>query len=443
MAVNPPSTPRATRLVRDRGVGTVEYVAAILVIAVVVGVLVTVSGVGSAVTSGIRAAVCHVVADDCGPVTADEGSGLRPVDDARPPTPEEWGGRSTDPFREPPPPTEEEVQRGQEAAKEIRDYLNDDDAWYKPWTWGGDDPDHPADVIGRLTPGEIDALFDELSDDEIRRLLDVDGVPEVLRLRADPYLLHQLDGIAPDTIEPDFDDVRQNGEKPSDPATDYAYIPNAEVFGPSGSPSLDDINQGAIGDCWWLASMGALANTQEGRETIRNMITENPNGTYTVRFPDGEQVTVTPFFPVKEAGNIAYAQPNGDPPVIWPLILEKALAEREGSYGELVGGWSSKGMEALTGQKSTTYDTGDITREELQGWLDEGGVTVSSLPDDDAEGKKPYEDGRFIAGHAYVVQGITDDGRVQLYNPWGNTHATVTMEELNRYFRAVDTNSIR
>jgi hypothetical protein len=442
MAVGPPSPARILRRDGETGASFVEYLAGLLVIAVVVGVVVA-SGVGSTVLTNVKAAVCTVTGDDC---AAEGGGGSDPADTGRPasaPSEEEWGGRSTDPFEEPPAPTEEETEAGQDAAEKIRDYLGNDDAWYKPWTWGGGDPEHPRDVLAGMSPGEIDALFDELSDDEIRDLLGVDGVPEILRLRADPYLLQQLEDIAPDTIEPDFNDVRENGEKPSDPASDYGYIPNGQLFGTSGEPSLSDVNQGAIGDCWWLASMGALAQTEEGRNQIRNMIRQNPNGTYTVSFPDGEQVTVTPSFPIKEAGNTAYAQAAGDPPVVWPLVLEKALAEREGSYGPLVGGRASEGMETLTGQESTTYDTGDITQEELQGWLDEGGVTASSLTEDDADGKEAYEDGRFIAGHAYVVQDIGDDGKVRLYNPWGNTHATVTMEEFNRYFRGVDTNPIR
>lgn len=445
MTARPPLAVRPVSRDREAGVSTVEYVAMLLVLAGIVVALVATSGIGTTVASGVEAAVCRVAGGDCTPATSDRtdaGASGDTTTSSDPVTPEEWGGRSTDPFREPPEPTEDEQEAGQDAADQIRDYLGNDDAWYKPWTWGGDDPENPRDILAGMSPGEIDALFGELSDDEIRDLLGVDGVPEILRLRADPHLLQQLEGIAPDSIEPDFNDVRENGEKPSDPADGYGHIPNAELFGEDG-PSLDDINQGAIGDCWWMASMGALAQTEEGRNQLQSMITENPNGTYTVRFPDGERVTVTPFFPVKKAGNTAYAQPGGDPPVIWPLVLEKAMAEKAGGYGDLVGGRASEGMETLTGQDSSTYDTGDITQSELEGWLEEGGVTASSLQEDDSEGKEPYEDGRFVAGHAYVVQGVTSDGKVQLYNPWGTQHATVTMDEFNRYFRSVDTNPVR
>lgn len=53
----------------------------------------------------------------------------------------------------------------------------------------------------------------------------------------------------------------------------------------------DAIDQRTVGDCWFLSSVGAMASTPEGKESIKNMIEDNGDGTYTVTFPD-DPVTV-------------------------------------------------------------------------------------------------------------------------------------------------------
>ncbi|MBC6457773.1 C2 family cysteine protease [Actinomadura sp. HBU206391] len=445
MTASSPAPSRGRRRAGDTGSGPVEYIAVACLLAVITAGIIS-SGIGSAVGGGIESAVCKVAGGECERNDPGASRGTvtgGPNEVERPPTDEEWGDRSTDPFKAPPPPTEKEVERGEDAAGKIRDYLDDDSAWYEFWTWGSDGPEHPRDVLAGMSPGELNALFDRLTDDEIRRLLDVDDVVDILKLRADPYLLQRLEDIAPRSIEPDFTDVRNDGKKPGDPATDYAYLQDAKLFGASGEPTLFDIGQGSLGDCWWMASMGAMTQTPEGRELIKKMITENPNGTYTVRFADGRTVTVTPFYPVKKDGAIAYAKPNR-PPLVWPLVLEKALAERMGGYGDLVGDLGFNGMPLITGRPSAAHATGGISRSDLEGWRADGAVTVSTLDADDAAGEAAYggDVPRLIAGHEYVLQGFTSDGKVRLYNPWGNRHVTVTMDELNTLFRRVDTNPI-
>ncbi|GAA4065010.1 MULTISPECIES: C2 family cysteine protease [Actinomadura] len=415
----------------DAGEGSLSYIAVVLLIAGIAGA-VTLSGVGATVVGDIRAAVCKVGDDDCETEPR--------VFANNPPSEQEWGNRPTDPGQPPPAPTDDERKTGKEAADRIRDYLGSACAWWRVWKWGCDGTRAPRDLLAGMSPGEIQALFDELSDAEIRRLLREPGVVDVLKLRADAWLLHQLERIAPGSIEPNFTEVYED-EKSDNPATAWGSVPNARLWGNGGQPSLEDLNQGGLGDCWWLAGMGALAQTPEGRERLRNMIRQNPNGTYTVTFPDGERVTVTPYFPINKDGNLSFANPEGQPPTIWPLVLEKALAQKEGGYEEIVGGDPGNGMETLTGHDSESEDADDVSREDLQNWLRNGkAVTVSTKDEGDVDGKPIYKN-RLHANHAYVVKGITQDGKVELYNPWGYDHATLTMEEFNQYLSGVDISS--
>jgi hypothetical protein len=108
------------------------------------------------------------------------------------------------------------------------------------------------------------------------------------------------------------------------------YLP---LFGPNG-PRLTDAQQGLLNDCTWLAGFAGLAALDPAQ--IEAMITDNRDGTYTVRFPDGD-VTVDDEFFVREDGVVIYAQPAAG--VLWPLVLEKALAAyKGGSYATLDSG---------------------------------------------------------------------------------------------------------
>ncbi|GAA3943785.1 hypothetical protein GCM10023085_27190 [Actinomadura viridis] len=417
----------------DRGEGAAGYLAVILLIAVVVGTLVT-TGIPGQVVAGIRGGVCEVSqGEECEngkrpreSATEAAGDGLPRSHNPRPVTRDEWGHRSTDGLRRPPDPTEDERRRGEEVAGQVRGHLND--PWYKPWTWFDDDPPDPRDALSRMSPGELNALFGELSDDEIRRLLDMDGVPEILKVRADQYLLRRLEQIEPHSIEP---------EAPDGITHDYVVHP---LF-MKPDPELTDIAQGGVGDCWWLAGMGALAHTDKGREALKGMITENANGTYTVRFPDGESVTVTSSIAVKKDGEIAYARVSRG---MWPAILEKALAQKKGGYEKLDGGRAGEAMEILTGKPSSNHDPEDVTRTDLERWLKEGkAVAVSTKHKLFVRGKRIYEDGTLVTSHVYVVEGFTDDGKVMLYNPWGAAHAELSMKEFGNHLWDVDVNDIR
>jgi hypothetical protein len=67
------------------------------------------------------------------------------------------------------------------------------------------------------------------------------------------------------------------------------YSPvSAPLFGASG-PSINDINQGYLGDCFLLGPLAEVA--QQNPSIIESMITNNGNGTYGVRFPSRPSAT--------------------------------------------------------------------------------------------------------------------------------------------------------
>ena len=94
-----------------------------------------------------------------------------------------------------------------------------------------------------------------------------------------------------------------------------------------GEPSAEDIQQGALGDCYFLSALAVVAT----RLDIINKIfvsKETSNiGAYQVRLcKDGnwQIITVDSLFPITKNGPLAYA--NGARCQLWPAILVKAFA---------------------------------------------------------------------------------------------------------------------
>lgn len=215
------------------------------------------------------------------------------------------------------------------------------------------------------------------------------------------------------------------------------------LYPPDHPFGLDDMRQGAIGDCYFLAGMIALADQDPG--ALSNLISPNPNGSFTVTFADGSQQVVTPDFPVdpdRTDGRPAFANPGpgAQGGELWFMILEKAYAQKEGGWGPIVGGNQRYAIEELTGRDSNWIDNDDATLANLQERFERGeilGLNTIDRPDDvehedwlddpdtpDAFKPTTAADGtvteaRLYQNHAFVVVGVdADAGTISVINPW-------------------------
>lgn len=145
-----------------------------------------------------------------------------------------------------------------------------------------------------------------------------------------------------------------------------------------GPPSMEDINQGGVGDCWFLAAMGA--ELKHNPNFVQQHLRNNGNGTYTVTlYQDGKpvQVTVDGSVPTDNNGNgmpFVHGDPNwGTGGPTWPAIYEKAFAQLHGSYkGIDSGGYGSEEMSLLTGRKSAKLDPSMIPLQAVADQLAHG-----------------------------------------------------------------------
>jgi hypothetical protein len=69
------------------------------------------------------------------------------------------------------------------------------------------------------------------------------------------------------------------GESNLNPVYKTSTLP---LYGSSGAPTFQDVNQGYVGDCYFVSSLGEVA--LKDPSAIENMISSNGNGTYGVRF---------------------------------------------------------------------------------------------------------------------------------------------------------------
>lgn len=219
---------------------------------------------------------------------------------------------------------------------------------------------------------------------------------------------------------------------------------DARLF-PQGLASIrpDHVRQGDYGTCTLLAAASALAATPKGKQAIFEMIREQADGSFEVRFPGEAPLRVKR---PTDAELILYASSGSDG--IWLSVLEKAFVTkmeqthagkgREAAETAVNGGqYLSEGIRLLTGKPATDGTVPDTPLSQLRAFVAErvaaGQLLLATLDPDSAQakgkalkekttrGESLYADG-LVGLHAYSVIGYdaaTD--RIQLHNPWGHT----------------------
>jgi hypothetical protein len=211
--------------------------------------------------------------------------------------------------------------------------------------------------------------------------------------------------------------------------TDYEYV-NGSLF--QGGISPDDVAQGGLGDCWYVAALASAAHDKPS--SISDMFIDNQDGTYTVRFyRDGvaDYVTVDRFLPTS-SGSAYYAGWNGGSysesnNELWVALAEKAYAQINES-GWLQRGGSNDGINsfsALSGGRSF------IPMQHITGLTASNPGTSVSKADMIARVNSDNLVCFGRQGHAYAVTNYDSiTGRFHLHNPHGHSHLDLTWEQL-------------
>ncbi len=200
--------------------------------------------------------------------------------------------------------------------------------------------------------------------------------------------------------------------------------------GTSSPISVTDINQGQMGDCYLLSSIGEIALLDPG--WITQMIHANADGTETVTLYEASNgslptfgttaykavsIGVTNTFPSNSVNNGANQDVLNGQKEIWVQVLEKAMATLYGGYNGIAnGGIPSIAMEELTGNTATSTWAGGISLSQLQ-----SDIAAGDLITFDTENAATLPYGLF-GDHAYMFDSLTTVNgtvMVNLLNPWG------------------------
>jgi Calpain family cysteine protease len=198
--------------------------------------------------------------------------------------------------------------------------------------------------------------------------------------------------------------------------------------------SYSDVDQGAVGDCYFMASLGAVA--LKNPTAISNMFTDNGDGTFTVRFFNNgtaDYVTVDRYLPTYNWGGFVYANDSSGMAYddtrneLWVALAEKAYAQINESgwigqdnvntYAGIGGGWAKLPLEQIMGH---TASANFINMDAMWNAFSAGSsVALHSNGSTEAG---------VVGNHVYVLTGFNyATGRYTLYNPWGGSDGPVEL----------------
>jgi hypothetical protein len=197
------------------------------------------------------------------------------------------------------------------------------------------------------------------------------------------------------------------------------------LYGPGGVPTVAGVNQGALGDCFFLAAVASVVARDP--QQIMGLIADNQDGTYTVSFPNQAAQTVSGPTDA-EIAQYAASKGNG----FWVTLLEKAYGRiqdpdaaipSEGA-DTLVGGSLAGGIAFITGHSVNTdmisMNARDTIKARLTEAFTDGRIVTASI-----RKAMPWTNGRtdidLPMGHAYSVTGWDEASEVlTIRNPWGH-----------------------
>ena len=194
------------------------------------------------------------------------------------------------------------------------------------------------------------------------------------------------------------------------------------------SLSMDDVEQGQLGNCYFLSVLSELANRPEIYDKIFITKERTKNGCYLVRFlirGIPKVVCVDDFFPSTPKGQFAFAMSG--PRELWVQVLEKAWAKINTSYAATIAGIPSESFSTLSEAPCVTYIHRKYKVDDLWKMLKKAKAMGYYLATNTKANPNAEKYG-LVEGHAYSLTNLEEfeigNGKmlrlIQLRNPWGN-----------------------
>lgn len=196
-----------------------------------------------------------------------------------------------------------------------------------------------------------------------------------------------------------------------------------------GGTEAVDINQGQLGDCYFLTVLGAAANESDATLISSCFYASELNSAgvmLVALYINGkrEWVLVDDFLPAYASGTPAFVHSKqvGE---IWPCLLEKAWAKVHGTYARVESGQISIAAQHVLGIPGADWnldrDTAEKVNQEIKKAANKNFLMFAST----------YGDNRnihgLVGGHAYEIvkrfeinwEGNANYELFMMRNPWG------------------------
>ncbi|MFZ4640777.1 MAG: pre-peptidase C-terminal domain-containing protein [Nodosilinea sp.] len=228
-------------------------------------------------------------------------------------------------------------------------------------------------------------------------------------------------------------------DRPLLTSSSYSYqYANGSLF--QNGAGVNDIVQGALGDCYYLATLSSIA--QEKPSYIQDMFSDNGDNSFTVRFFNNgvaDYLTVDRYLPTTSSGYRAYAGWGGgsissSSNELWVALAEKAYAQlaqsgwsrsstSNNAYADIEGGWMDAVIRQVTGLAATSQSIGNMTQTQLINLINSNQILTAGFVYGAGYG--------VVNGHAYTMTAYNStNGTFHLRNPWGTQDADVTWSQL-------------
>jgi hypothetical protein len=204
-----------------------------------------------------------------------------------------------------------------------------------------------------------------------------------------------------------------------------------------------DPDQGAVGDCYFMAALASVAFTHPTKIHACSGDGPHPITFYTGLLGAAKTYSVTEKIPVRSSNQIILYAKSTDSGEMWPAIYEKAYAQyRAGTssdkpnYSKLSGGSGTKALRHITGWGSDSWSCSSRSGSDLYELVranSVGGKTKWPMVadtygvDESIPTGGQYDDAGIVANHVYSVFGwMYKDAQkyIVLRNPWAQGEPT-------------------
>jgi hypothetical protein len=267
-------------------------------------------------------------------------------------------------------------------------------------------------------------------------------------------------------VDLDFPPVATSLSRPSIDRRSIPQLPwkrPSDYVSPDQQPSValfrggidpNGIDQGELGDCWFLCAVAALAEFPSKVQQIfvhpkssEQMEVEQRCGAYRLTINKHgwwSTIAVDDYLPMNSGGVAPiFAHHNADLRVLWVGLLEKAYAKLHGSYASITGGDAMQALQDLSGCPSMRFDSQWAEAQRSSEAADELFTTLEdydrrnclmtlntpaideTCPSSAERVEERYKEAGLAPGHAYTILRVVriprDDLKLlKIRNPWEN-----------------------